>query len=893
MNADDFRGMTAAATDMAGGNASDGVVESVQSAAQRYLERGRLSAIPIVAGGKMPVGSWKFAQERLPTLAEATPPPGGGIAVVTGRVSGGVFCLDFDDKGSAFECWVAKINQWRPDLMARLYVERSPSGGYHVFAKSEGTVPGGKVLARRPRAPSEAQKRNRIILIETRGEGNYVVVAQTTGYIPMQGDLCSLPILTEEEVQKLLNSAIELDQGGKSAARSARTSPPSVPRRRTKTNRGAADDFAHRGVEFVVGLLTDLSWRVVGRTEDRIKVLRPNKDDGGESGNFQRDDDGRWMLRIFSTAEGCEPFAPDETLSLFDAYARLRHRAADGSVDERAAGIALRNLGFSDSNMDPRPTDAPTQGEAGGDQGQEAGSHLDSYQSRKLERRKNVPEIHVPDEDNDEYEVVQEISSRLPSDDRNFCVMDGQLGRIVSTRHGNSKFELHTHASLRGVLHENFRFVRRKRTTADGTIGSTCAPLPDRCIDTLLAMRCYPDRLPIIESVTPFPVLRSDGQLSSQGFDRLARVYCESDAACRVPEAPTREQANAAFERLWALLDEFCFLDPSHRSVWMAILITLIVRPALGDASVPMIGIDGTGPGVGKSLLVELALMILTGRKPPVLSYPTNEDEIGKLITTILIGGNPFMYFDDVQESVGGGTIQRYVTSPAWTARLLSSNKQITLPTRALLIVTGNNIQWKRVDMLRRVLPIRLVQTNAMPAERVFQRDVRQAVREGRDQFLIDVLTIVRGFAVAGRPQANLTPFGSFEEWTREVRQIFAWLVKPDPHCARTEFVEEQLAELEARAALLRLLRSIDESESGLTAQQILEYARSESGIHLRRQLDRVFGIWNSTHGLGKALRSIRENPAGGLKLVHHRGCRNRLNFIEEVTTEVDPPSCG
>lgn len=242
---------------------------------------------------------------------------------------------------------------------------------------------------------------------------------------------------------------------------------------------------------------------------------------------------------------------------------------------------------------------------------------------------------------------------------------------------------------------------------------------------------------------------------------------------------------------------------------------------------------------------------------------------------------------------MGGGAIQRYLTSAEWRSRLLSSNKEITLPTRALLVVTGNNIQWQRVDMLRRVLPIRLVQTNAMPAERVFQRDVRQAVREGRDQFLVEVLTIVRGFDVAGRPQANLTPFGSFEEWTREVRQIFAWLEKPDPHFARTEFVEEQLAELEARAVLLRLLRSINRSECGLTAQQILDYAGSDSGVLLRRQLDSVFGTWNSTNRLGKALRKIRDNPAGGLKLVHHRGCRERLNFIEEVATEFDPPSCG
>lgn len=630
----------APSTDMAGGDASDGVVESVQSAARRYLEHGRLSVVPIAARGKKPMGSWKDAQLRLRPLSEATPPAGCGIAVVTGAVSGDVFCLDFDDQGSAWESWAAKVEETRPGLLMRLYIERSPSGGRHVFAKSVAAVSGREVLARGEPATSVGRSSSGVTLIEFRGERCYTIVAPTPDYVRLQRDLCLLPTLTAEEVQVLRQAAIDLDRGKEAQARPARPNRRVNRSRRASTGRGVANDFAIHGHNVIVDLLTNRGWRVLEQTNDRIRLARPGLAGGGESGNLQRDEDRRWMLRIFSTSEACEPFLPDETLSLFDAYAR--YRDADGSVDERAAANALRRRGFSDANLSPQstpPNEAPIQVQAEGNPAQEAEVQPNSYQQRRIERRKNVPALHVPDDENDEHEVVQEILSRLPSDNLNFCLMDGKLGRIVSARQGNSKFELHTHASLRGVLNEIFRFVRRKRTTADEANGSTCAPLPDRCIDTLLAMRSYPDWLPIIESVTPFPVLRSDGQLSSKGFDRLARVYCESDAACRVPEAPTREQANAAFERLSSLLDEFCFLDPSHRSVWIAILITLIVRPTLGDACVPMIGIDGTGPGVGKSLLVELALMILTGRKPAVVSYPKSDEEMCKLITTMLIGG--------------------------------------------------------------------------------------------------------------------------------------------------------------------------------------------------------------------------------------------------------------
>jgi putative DNA primase/helicase len=141
---------------------------SVLDCARRYVAAG-LSVIPVRAdGSKRPaLASWKEFQERPAAdgvLKAWFADDLRGIAIICGRVSGGLEVLDFET-ADAFAQWSVLIERQLPGLLARLPQVRTPSGGMHVYYRSGGPK-GNAKLAR-----AEAGK----TVVETRGEGGYVL----------------------------------------------------------------------------------------------------------------------------------------------------------------------------------------------------------------------------------------------------------------------------------------------------------------------------------------------------------------------------------------------------------------------------------------------------------------------------------------------------------------------------------------------------------------------------------------------------------------------------------------------------------------------------------------------------------------------------------------------
>ena len=110
--------------------------------AMAYLAAG-LSCLPATKARKHPaIGSWKNWQSRLPTKVEVKAwfsNPHDAICVVSGKVSGNLECMDFDQHGELFAAWMEKVDT---GLLAKLVIEQTPSGGYHVFYRSEEPVGG-------------------------------------------------------------------------------------------------------------------------------------------------------------------------------------------------------------------------------------------------------------------------------------------------------------------------------------------------------------------------------------------------------------------------------------------------------------------------------------------------------------------------------------------------------------------------------------------------------------------------------------------------------------------------------------------------------------------------------------------------------------------------------
>ncbi len=304
--------------------------------AMAYLAAG-LSCLPATKARKHPaIGSWKNWQSRLPTKVEVKAwfsNPHDAICVVAGAVSGNLECMDFDQHGELFAAWMEKVDT---GLLAKLVIEQTPSGGYHVFYRSEEPVEGNLKLARGIR---EGKQKT---LIETRGEGGLFLCAPTEGYTLQQGTFAELPVLTAVARKALVDAARSLDELPAATA-------PSCPAGGDTGQRGAdfaptggkeawelppGDDFNARGD--IHGLLTDAGWQFGGvKSDGNEQWTRPGKDPrNGMSATYK---DGSFY--VFSS--NAAPFEPNVKYSPFAVYATLRHGG-----DFTAAASALHTLGY-------------------------------------------------------------------------------------------------------------------------------------------------------------------------------------------------------------------------------------------------------------------------------------------------------------------------------------------------------------------------------------------------------------------------------------------------------------------------------------------------------------------------------------------------------------------
>lgn len=194
------------------------VSESILAAARRYRAAG-LSLIPIGAD-KRPLmtllprdpganghaqPTWKPFREQLPDEATLIHWFGRGqvnIAIVTGQVSGGLVVFDFDTAADLF------YPRWRR-LVGPL-VRKLPAAvtgkGYHVYVRTDVSFPNRKL----------AYNRERQVLIETRGEGGYIIAPPSLHPNGRRYTWCQggprIPQVTDAAFELLIASAMELDE---------------------------------------------------------------------------------------------------------------------------------------------------------------------------------------------------------------------------------------------------------------------------------------------------------------------------------------------------------------------------------------------------------------------------------------------------------------------------------------------------------------------------------------------------------------------------------------------------------------------------------------------------------------------------------------------------------
>jgi putative DNA primase/helicase len=253
-----------------------------------------------------------------------------------------------------------------------------------------------------------------------------------------------------------------------------------------------------------------------------------------------------------------------------------------------------------------------------------------------------------------------------------------------------------------------------------------------------------------------------------------------------------------AREMLLDIISEFPFATEAHRSAWIAALITLVARHAFIGNS-PVFLADGNCPGIGKGLATDLLTMIVEGRKACRHTFPGDNDELRKLITSIVMSGAPYCLFDNIKGHFGGQAIENALTSGRWKDRLLGVNREIDIPLQLVWLATSNNATLTK-DMPRRTCHIRLETDLEHPETRSDFKypNLLEYVKRYRRQLVMAALSIPAAYIQAARPDQHLTEWASFEGWSALVRSSIVWagLADPDTRVALGEIADEETSTL-------------------------------------------------------------------------------------------------
>ncbi|HWX49965.1 MAG TPA: hypothetical protein VNZ61_18110, partial [Roseomonas sp.] len=148
-------------------------------------------------------------------------------------------------------------------------------------------------------------------------------------------------------------------------------------------------------------------------------------------------------------------------------------------------------------------------------------------------------------------------------------------------------------------------------------------------------------RLPVLAGLINAPTLRPDGSiLSKPGYDPATALLLGTDGVNfpAVPDEPDWEEGREALSVLMRLIETFPFVSDTDRAVALSAMLTSAIRRSLPTA--PLHAFTAPTAGSGKSMLVDLASVITTGREAGVIAQGKTEEELEKRLGALLLAGD-------------------------------------------------------------------------------------------------------------------------------------------------------------------------------------------------------------------------------------------------------------
>jgi putative DNA primase/helicase len=423
----------------------------------------------------------------------------------------------------------------------------------------------------------------------------------------------------------------------------------------------------------------------------------------------------------------------------------------------------------------------------------------------------------------------------------------------------------------------------------DGRVKKWVSVDPPERVAKIILERAGVGKFPQVAGVITTPTLRPDGLVVAEpGYDGPTRLYLTLDPQFTmplIPDAPTHVDALEAVALLGDLLSGFPFVSPVDRAVALSGILTAVLRGALSVS--PMHVFRAHTAGTGKSLLVDVAAAIATGRRCPVIAAGKSEEETEKRLGALLRDGVSVVSIDNVSGELGGDALAQMTERPLVRMRILGKSEAPEFECKAAMFATGNNLVLVG-DMVRRAVICTLDASVERPELREFQFDPIDRILQNRGAYVAAGLTVVRAYRAAGAPKV-CGPLGSYGEWSETVRAPLIWLGEADPiRSDSMEIAREEDPELAAIRELFAMWRKHARERETWTASELIKVACSRpNGVdfkfsELRDLLLRVAGEGGAVSGkrLGKWLSRISGRVVDGLRLEMKRDASHGNRFL-------------
>lgn len=488
----------------------------------------------------------------------------------------------------------------------------------------------------------------------------------------------------------------------------------------------------------------------------------------------------------------------------------------------------------------------------------------------------------------------------------------GRLVQVVTTatdrtiKQGNIEIKAGT-VSLReippSVMRERIGQAVRlmaNKVMPSGDIIEVAASVPRAMVDAILERGDYGQAIRVVRGVVTCPTLRLNGSVvQTPGYDASTHlVYQPNDSYPVLGDQATRDQALDDVAQLRSIVGDFCFETDADFSAWLAMVLSMTCRH-LVDGCVPLFSVQANIRGAGKSLLVDVANIIAYGRPAARKVYTDDDNEMRKAITSVLMESIPAVLLDNVDRSFGGASLDAVLTSRTYSDRVLGANRTTgELPADTVWCATGNNISFVG-DMVRRVLPVRLMSQHERPEDRTdfAQSDLLGYVTAIRAGLVVRVIRIMQAYLQAGRPTIPGGQWGGFPQWYDIIRGCVVWLGLHDPMTTRATALDSD-SSMDAVAMLHAAIEEAmkDGYPHGVTATQLV--TMSDMAVSDGPRYPAIFeavaflcGSRPNSRTIGRQVQLYQNRWLNGKCLVLERNSRN-TNVIKlhgvEITSIVE-----